>query len=390
METKKTKKLASGVHLLEKEILRPGKWVDESGTAFELTKEDIAEFVAGTETLRAAGFRINAFPDHETRSSTAKLGVWNRVWQDEGGSARGEFEPRNAEAEEIALENDSSAFLVEDFDLGAFQVGKSMPRIDVVPQGAIVGTEPFKPLSLKLAAGLSVGRVRAAVAAAAPTKKEVPMSKLAHLMSQALGMPEGEEIDEERVIAELSLRGLRGLMSDQGAPADEEHPMEIEELEELEDELDDDEEVPKAMGATTTAAAGGELKLSSALGALEQEANDSVAKAALQRVAELEEGYLDREISKARKLAKASPIEAGIFKAIKAAYYKDRTAFGHEEAYSRAKGLLGTHVALSKARALQAGTRPERPTNKGAQDKAEAESGENPLLAARGWNTKKD
>lgn len=150
-------KNASG--LLEKEILKPGRYVDQNGTEIILTVENIAAFLEGSEQLLANQFRINGFPDHETVNSKERLGRWVKFWQDENGSGRGLFDPKDEEARKLALENDASAVLWEGFDLGEEQIDFCMPRIDIVPQGAVIGTEPFKPSALKLSSR-SFGRVR--------------------------------------------------------------------------------------------------------------------------------------------------------------------------------------------------------------------------------------
>jgi len=409
LKGRKVRKLAvSGVSVLEKEILRPGRYVDQDGQELFLTTESIRAYVNGTQELISQSFRVNAFPDHETSNSKDRQGRWIKVWQDDRGCARGWFLPASQRAEKLALENDSSAVLVDDFDLGSFKVKAAMPRIDIVPQGAVIGTESFKPVGLKLAANQRAGRVRALAC-----KKEKTMkSRLAALLSLAMG---GDMVDEEQPILDvlkdhlMSSRGLQtpdmefgdddlaGALKEllsgsseaaaaapdgEEAPVDETDPMADggdEMLEDLAEELEDEEEPLEA------AAPGAKL---SARNNKTEGRLDAAAASLEEELRELQRDQLSKVLGSARKLsAKTSPIERKVFDEARELYEDLRPVKGHKLALSTVRKYLLGYVHAAEQRHLTKGAKVERKLAAGTPKKAaepEPVGDNNPLLATRG------
>ncbi|MDF1667835.1 MAG: hypothetical protein P1V97_39220, partial [Planctomycetota bacterium] len=327
------------VELLQKEILKVGRYVDQNGQEIILTVENIAAFLEGSEQLLVNHFRINGFPDHETVNSKERLGRWVKFWQDENGSGRGLFDPKDEKARKLALENDASAVLWEGFDLGEEQIDFCMPRIDIVPQGAVIGTEPFKPAGLMLSANTKKGRARVL-----SSIKEYPMkSRLAKLLSQKLM---GEAVEDEDSIVQVlkdHLMTSRGLTSEgiefgdddlsealvemlsaklmpEGADADEGDES---------DEAPEDDEAESEEGEEEEA-----LQASAKLSGSRSSGKESRMVAALQsQLREIQADQLGAEIEKAKDVtAKTSPIPRNVLSAIRADYKKDHKAFGHKPA----------------------------------------------------------
>lgn len=398
----KVERAQSGVWILKKEICRPGRYVDEDGFEFEPSAEDLVEYVQGTKELIASGFRINGFPDHSTNKSTEKLGEWLKVWIDDDARVWGLFEPKDAEAEKVALQNDSSAIYVDGLDLGEMQIKRAMPRIDIVPQGAVIGTEPFQRVSQALANRFKAARV---FAAAACQKEKTMKSRLALLLSHALM---GEAVDDEGAVIDSlkqHLMSSRGLQSEElefgdedlsdalvemltsakaasGDGAEDEEPGdeaegEIEDvLGDLEGELEGEEEEVEMSTRKTSAQSAGK-----------GDPRDQLNRELQAQVEELQMNALEVELNRARKLsARTTPIAVKTLGAIKACYSQDRKAFGHKTALARAKKEIGLHLNLAKARAATKGRKLERPkvedTKKTSAPTYDPE--DNPLLKTKG------
>lgn len=409
MAGKRIRKLASGVSLLEKEILKPGVYVDEDGVEFEITEEEIRGYVEGTQKLLDIEFRVNGFPDHQSNSSTSKLGRWRKTWIDDQGCALGYFEPKNAEAEEIALDNDCSAVLVDGLNLGQVKIPRAMPRIDIVPQGAVLGLKPFRRVAA-LAAGMNAERVRRC---ARKEKRCTVKSRLAKLLAKCLGMDETE--NEADVMSHLSSHCLtsKGLQTEglelgdddlagalmeilmsSGGGGDEQDPEapgegvmadEGEALEELADSLEDEQDVEEELEMSAAPA----KKLATGAAATGAPTESAVERDLRSQLASLQRRELDTVIGRVRRLSsKTSIIEANSIEAVRADYAEDVKAFGHDKALHRAKRSLSLYLQISQEKS-KGGKKAERKlsTPPGKKDKAADEpcTGEhNILLATRG------
>lgn len=406
LASKKVRRLATGVSLLEKEILRPGRYVDEDGVEFDLTAEEIAAFVDGTNQLLGIPFRVNGFPDHNTNSSTTKLGRWVKVWVDHKGSARGHFEPNSAASETIAMDNDCSAVLVNGLNLGAVHIEAAMPRIDIVPQGAVLALQPFTRVAA-LATGIKAERIRCC------SRKEIPMkSRLASILAHAMGMDATD--DEEGVIAALSshlmtsrklateglelgdedmaaalkelLAGVEDLAETADAVEDSvetDEPAEDAAIDGIEDAMEDEGSVAEELEMSAPAPKSRALA-SSAADAPQESAVEKDLRAQL---ASMQRRELDEIVGKVRRLsAKTSPIETKSIAAIRTGYEEDAKAHGHEKALARATHLLSLHLQLAAAKAKPAAKPAQRKlaTPPGKKVEAPVTPENNPLLALRG------
>lgn len=180
---------------LEKEIAYPGTFVDAYGNRVKVTRELCAQALEGTRQLIEAGFKIRGFTSHFTDDSKDVVGTWPCLYLLEKGSLRGVIQPRNEEMRQLALGLDTSMVIEEDVQLpNGVVVPIAITRVDIVPQGAIVGTEPFAEFVRSRPAAVALSR-RVLLAAACEEKSM--KGSMMRALAAALGMDVAGELNEE-------------------------------------------------------------------------------------------------------------------------------------------------------------------------------------------------
>lgn len=182
---------------LEKEIAYPGTFVDAYGNRVTLRPDDYAKALAGTRQLIEAGFKIRGFTSHFTDDSKDVVGTWLCLYLLSSGRLRGVFQPRTEEMRQLALGLDTSVVIEEDVQLpDGVVVPMAITRVDVVPQGAVVGTEPFAEFVRSRPAAVALSR-RVLLAAACEEKSM--KGSMMRALAAALGMDVAGELNEEAV-----------------------------------------------------------------------------------------------------------------------------------------------------------------------------------------------
>jgi hypothetical protein len=129
-----------------KEVAFTGNFVDCEGRKVTLTEELLGQAIEGTRQLLDAGFNIRGYSSHFTDDSKDVMGTWLGLWQ-EGRSIKGVFEPIDDEVGNRARHLDTSMVVEEAIDIGnGVIVPMAITRVDLVGQGAVVGTEGFREM----------------------------------------------------------------------------------------------------------------------------------------------------------------------------------------------------------------------------------------------------
>lgn len=182
---------------LEKEIAYPGTFVDAYGNRVTLRPDDYSKALAGTRQLIDAGFKIRGFTSHFTDDSKDVVGTWHCLYLLPSGRLRGVFQPRTEEMRQLALGLDTSVVIEEDVQLpNGVVVPMAITRVDIVPQGAVVGTEPFAEFVRSRSAAVALSR-RVLLAAACEEKSM--KGSMMRALAAALGMDVAGELNEEAV-----------------------------------------------------------------------------------------------------------------------------------------------------------------------------------------------
>lgn len=191
---------------LRKQIAYAGRFVDVSGQEVELTPERFREAVRGSQRLIEAGFKIRGFTSHFTDDSRDVLGTWTSLWA-AGANLGGVFQPHSEEARQLALDLDSSMVLEEDVALPNGEVVPlAITRVDIVPQGAVVGASRFEEFRRYVAGGrpsAALSSRRVLLSAAAKEERSDMKPELMKALAAALGMDVAGEIEESQLVEML-------------------------------------------------------------------------------------------------------------------------------------------------------------------------------------------
>jgi len=142
---------------LQKEVAYPGQFIDAFGQQVDLTPELLSKALKDTQLLQQHGFRIAAYTSHFTVDSADCVGYWPKLFQDDKSHLHAVLEPVSEEMRKLAMPLDTSMVLEEGVEMGTkdgvIKVDMAITRIDVVPQGAVVGTEKFRELQTAFSQG---------------------------------------------------------------------------------------------------------------------------------------------------------------------------------------------------------------------------------------------
>jgi transcriptional regulator with XRE-family HTH domain len=133
--------------MMVKEIAYVGKFTTMHGDQIDLTIDLLAQAVEGSKALMSNGFNIRAFLDHEATSSKDVAGTWMALWLT-GSKLFGLVQAHGENMADKIEPLDTSLVLEEDVHVrDDLVVPFAITRVDVVPQGAVTGTEPFARLA---------------------------------------------------------------------------------------------------------------------------------------------------------------------------------------------------------------------------------------------------
>ena len=211
---------------LEKEIAFPGKFSDALSREVDLTPEVLSKALDGTIELMNQGYRVPAFDDHFTTKSNDVLGYWVKLWIDEKGSLKGLFEALTGEIRERVKKLDSSLIIQDNVRFGTrnnglLTVPTAITRVDIVPQGAAVGTERFREAFAMAFASPSlivqsdtamIYMAKGAVDMAGIDNKEEKAGGLMSMLAAAFGL-EGQAVSEE-ILEKLFVNQVLGSPED--------------------------------------------------------------------------------------------------------------------------------------------------------------------------------
>lgn len=249
---------------LLKEIARPGTFTDAVGTTITFTPEDLGDLVQGSAQLMDAGFRVQGYTSHFTDDSRDVLGTWLDLSLDDRGCIMGVFQPFTEEARTLAMRLDTSMVAEEEIHIAdGVSVPRGITRVDIVPQGAIVGTASFVALARKK--GRRFFGFGSSISPEAPKEEEKHVanepSMLMSVLAKATGMAEGSSFEDIEAHLTESLQ-LLGMAEDEGMEAmanvfakafmpdtPEEYPEPKEEAKPMSSETDADAEERGAMAA---------------------------------------------------------------------------------------------------------------------------------------------
>jgi len=190
---------------LLKEVAFTGEFVDCMGREVNLTEELFQDALEGTQKLMDAGFNVRGYSSHFTDDSNDCMGTWRMLWED-SGSLKAIFEAIDEDSRARAKALDTSMVVEENIDLGnGISVPLAITRIDIVGQGAVVGTEEFKELFSRYQSG----RQRATALPSrrcllsrtvAPQKKGGEMKlSLKRGLARALGLSIDADVSDELI-----------------------------------------------------------------------------------------------------------------------------------------------------------------------------------------------
>jgi len=198
---------------LYKEVAFTGNFVDVEGREVELTEDLFRAAVAGTAELMEAGFNIRGYSSHFTSDSKDVMGTWSTVFEQDG-KVHGVFQAIDEDNRNRAKQLDTSMVIEEGIDIGNGRViPVALTRIDVVGQGAIVGTQSFREMFSRFqskrskAGDFSSRRCLYAAAPKTQKKRAVMKMSIARGLAKALGLAIDEEVGEE-VLEEMIVQKL--------------------------------------------------------------------------------------------------------------------------------------------------------------------------------------
>jgi antitoxin component HigA of HigAB toxin-antitoxin module len=190
---------------LFKEIGFPVRTVDATGKPVELTAELLKKAIQNTKYLRTLNFHVNCYDGHFKYENKDIKGEWTDVtWIDD--KAYGVVIPRDQEAREYIKKHDTSMVIEFDVNINGEVIDMAITRIDIVGQGAIVGTgnfqepEDFQFKNYLNSVSQAFGRTPGAVYFCYSNNKG-KQSMLLQLMAKALGLP--AESTEDAVLAAM-------------------------------------------------------------------------------------------------------------------------------------------------------------------------------------------
>lgn len=195
---------------LLKEVAFNGTFVDAYGREVELTPDLLNKAIDGTAQFLAAGGYVRGYSSHFTDDSNDILGDWMAVFSeprpDGSLSVKGLFTPASDDPSDRARlkKLDTSIVVEEDIDIGnGVKIPLAITRIDLVGQGAVIGTAPFRELFQRFettrqrAAAMCSRRV---LLSAAPKQRKNAMSMNKRL-ARALGLEVEDAMAEEAIEA---------------------------------------------------------------------------------------------------------------------------------------------------------------------------------------------
>ena len=211
---------------LEKEIAYPGKFSDALRREVDLTPDVLEEALGGTLSLMAEGYRVPAFSEHFTTNTNDLLGYWTKLWIDDKGSLKGLFEALDEDIRERVKKLDSSLIIQDKVQFGTrsnglLEVPSAITRVDIVPQGAAVGTERFREAFAMTFGSPSLVQSETAMiymAKGAPEmkgdekKKEETSGGLMAMLATAFGL-DGQAVSEE-ILEKLFVNQVLGSPED--------------------------------------------------------------------------------------------------------------------------------------------------------------------------------
>lgn len=196
---------------LRKEVAKPGRYQDMYGNWVEFVTYSfkgarapegvvsLPDLCRNTQRLLKEGFRVCAYSEHETNDSRNVLGVWDS-FSFNGHSIVGLVRPLNKACREIMMPLDSSMIVEDGVIVNGLLFSPVITRCDVVGQGAIVGTAPFKAFRFR--------------GSGPEDRKEIEMKRSLVLLALARAFSMGEEVmklpPEAQETAILAASGLEG------------------------------------------------------------------------------------------------------------------------------------------------------------------------------------
>jgi len=197
---------------LYKEVAFTGNFVDVEGREVELTEALFQQAVTGTAELMDAGFNIRGYSSHFTSDSKDVMGTWS-VIEEGSGKINGIFQAIDNDNRNRAKQLDTSMVIEEDIDIGNGRIiPVALTRIDIVGQGAIVGTQSFREMFSRFqtkrnkATDFSSKRCLHSVAPKGPKMAKLSIGRgLAKALGLAIDEDVGEEVLEEMVVEKLGL-----------------------------------------------------------------------------------------------------------------------------------------------------------------------------------------
>ena len=218
--------LTGRIKPLHKEIAFTGKFVDCEGREVNLTPELFDNAVSGSQNIMDAGFSVRGYSSHFTDDSKDIMGTWRMLWS-EGKSIKAVFEAIDEESRNRAKHLDTSMVVEENIDLGnGVIVPIAITRIDIVGQGAVVGTEKFKEMFSRFEAGrqraAALSSRRCLISQSVAPQPKGPKMKLSlkRGLARALGLAVDGEADE--TVIEAMIEETLGIkdMDDDGKEAE--------------------------------------------------------------------------------------------------------------------------------------------------------------------------
>lgn len=195
---------------LLKQVARPGRFTNYAdGQLFDLTPAQLAAAVKGSNALIQDGFNVRAFPSHDANDSLSVLGDWLGFAVAEDGSAYGTFLPRSEAARQTVAGMDVSIVMEEQVTGRTATQPLAFTRVDVVPQGAIVGLAPFIQLSHTAQKRVFIGGctmpkvtpLSRALAQKVGLADDTPMDMIEQHLMQALQIAEMAEDEQMAALA---------------------------------------------------------------------------------------------------------------------------------------------------------------------------------------------
>lgn len=138
---------------LIKEVARTGLFYDMDGRPVDITRGLISDLIAGTRDLMSHRFRVQGYTSHMTSDSKDILGHWAGFFR-VGDSLYGVFNPRDKAAAEMVKPLDCSMVVEEGIEFDGVSIPLAMTRVDIVGQGAVIGTAGFQEFPAQMGRSL--------------------------------------------------------------------------------------------------------------------------------------------------------------------------------------------------------------------------------------------